>query len=70
MYGKIIFVNKEKGVFVQRDKNLQVCNLYNFDRKTKKIGERVYPEILNVYRGRPLYTAWNGLLEAIKEAEK
>lgn len=70
MVGKVVFKNRKEGVFVQRDKNFQVCDLLSFDRKKKVIGNRVYPDLLNIFRGQPLYTAWNSLLEAIKQKEE
>lgn len=53
MRGKKIYANN-KSVFVQIDKNNQVCQLWDGD-------DRVYPEVMNIFRGRPLYTAWNEL---------
>ena len=67
MKGKVIY-QKNGGIFVQMDKNYQVCDLRSFDKKSpfnERIGKRVYPEILNTFKGRPLYTAWNGLIAAI-----
>lgn len=67
--GKVIYQDKKKAVFVQMDKNFQICDLLDFDKKKpfeQRIGSRVYPDLLNTFRGRPLYTAWPGLIEAIK----
>lgn len=67
--GRVIY-SKKKAVFVQVDKNFQVCDLFEFNKKeapTNRIGSRVYPDLLNTFRGRPLYTAWNGLIEAINQ---
>ena len=66
--GRVIYQSKKGGVFVQMDKNFQVCDLLGFD-KTKpfeeRIGSRIYPDLLNTFRGRPLYLAWNELIEEI-----
>jgi hypothetical protein len=67
--GKVIYQDKKKAVFVQMDKNFQICDLLDFDKKKpfeQRIGSRVYPDLLNTFRGRPLYTAWPDLIEAIK----
>ena len=64
--GRVIY-SKKQSVFVQMDKNFQICDLLSFDKK--KLGDRVYPDILNMFRGRPLYTAWLPLIEAIKKKE-
>ena len=69
MKGKVIY-QKQKAVFVQMDKNFQVCDLLAFDKKkpyAERIGARVYPDLLNTFRGRPLYTAWPYLIEAINK---
>lgn len=75
MKGKVIYQSKQKAVFVQMDKNFQVCDLLAFDKKkpyAERIGARVYPDLLNTFRGRPLYTAWPDLIVAIgkKAAEE
>lgn len=70
MKGRIIYQGKKKAVFVQMDKNYQVCDLLDFNKKkpfAERIGSRVYPDLLNTFRGRPLYTAWPSLIEAINK---
>lgn len=63
MRGKKIYTqNNKKSIFVQIDKNNQVCNLWDGE-------DRVYPEIMNEFRGRPLYTAWNELKAKINEQQ-
>lgn len=73
MKGKVIYQGKNKAVFVQMDKNFQICDLLDFNKKKpfeQRIGSRVYPDLLNTFRGRPLYTAWPHLLEAIKNKKE
>ena len=70
MKGRIIYQGKKKAVFIQMDKNYQVCDLLDFNKKKpfeQRIGSRVYPDLLNTFRGRPLYTAWKDLIEAINQ---
>lgn len=70
MRGKVIYCNK-KAAFVQIDKNNQICSLYDFDKKKEfkdRIGERILPQVMNVFRGRPLYTNWADLIEAVRAA--
>ena len=70
MKGKVIYQSKKKAVFVQMDKNFQICDLLDFNKKkpfAERIGSRVYPDLLNTFRGRPLYTAWPTLIEAINK---
>lgn len=62
MNGKVIF--GKPSVFVQVDKNKQICDLLSYENK--ETGKRIYPGILNDFRGRPLFTAWNELIEKIK----
>lgn len=69
MKGRVIY-QKKKSVFVQMDKNHEICDILDFDKKkpfSERIGNRVYPDLLNTFRGRPLYTAWPILIEAINK---
>lgn len=71
--GRVIYQSKKKGVFIQMDKNYQVCDLLSFDRTKpfeERVGSRIYPDLLNIFRGRPLYTAWNGLIEEINNRKE
>ena len=73
MKGRVIYQGKKKAVFVQMDKNFQICDLRDFNKKKpfeQRIGSRVYPDLLNTFRGRPLYTAWPSLIEAINQKTK
>ena len=62
MRGKKIYTQDKRSIFVQIDKNNQICNLWDGE-------DRVYPEIMNEFRGRPLYTAWNELKARINEQQ-
>ena len=66
--GRVIYQSKAGGVFVQIDKNFQICDFLSFD-KTKpfeeRIGQRVHPELLNTFRGRPLRLVWSSLINIL-----
>lgn len=70
--GKVIF--GKVPVFVQVDKNNQICDLLSFDRKKTfpdRIGSRIYPDVLNTFRGRPIHISWLNLIDVItKKSEK
>lgn len=74
MKGKVIY-QKNGAIFVQVDKNFQICDFRSFDKKksyTERIGTRI-PEgssLLNTFKGRPLYTAWNSLIEVLTSNER
>lgn len=63
--GKVIKTSAQFGVFVQLDKNNQICDMFQFDRslpKEERIGERVRGSIFDKYHGRPLYSNWKDLV--------
>lgn len=74
MRGKVIY-SKTQNVFVQTDKNFQVCDFRVFNKKApieERIGERI-PEgaaLLNTFRGRPLYTAWSALIDIFTKEDR
>ena len=74
MKGKIIKTSAKLGVFVQVDKNSQICDLYRYDMnflKEERVRERIRGKLYDTYKGRPLYNNWNNLIEdVIKDYEK
>lgn len=63
--GKVIKTSAQFGIFIQLDKNKQICDMFQFDRslpKEERIGERVRGGIFDKYHGRPLYSNWNDLI--------
>ena len=72
MVGKVIKINSSDGVFVQIDKNSQICDLYQYNRtlpKEERIGARIRGKVFDEFKGQPLYTAWNNLIETVKSLE-
>ena len=72
MRGKVIKRSAKLGVYVQIDKNNQICDLYNFDRsfpKEERIRERIRGKVYDMFKGRPLYTAWTELVEILTRKE-
>ena len=72
MRGRIIKTSTKDWIFVQLDKNGQICDFFRFDRskpKEERIGERIRGELFNTYKGRPLYTAWNDLVDEVTKED-
>jgi hypothetical protein len=72
MRGKIIKTSAKLGYFVQLDKNNQVCDIYTFDRslpKEERVRDRVRGYLFDTFKGRPLYTAWNDLVDTLTSKE-
>ena len=68
MRGKIIKTSAKTGVYVQIDKNSQICDFYFYDKsfpKEERIRERIRGWLYDEFKGRPLYTAWNELVTKI-----
>lgn len=68
MKGKIIKTSAKLGVFVQVDKNSQICDLYKYDMnfpKEERVRERIRGKLYDKYKGRPLYSNWNELIQDI-----
>jgi hypothetical protein len=69
MRGKVIKTSA-KNVFVQLDKNNQICDLFVYDKSQEKdarIKERIRGKVFDTFHGRPLYTAWNELIEFLNK---
>lgn len=72
MRGQVIKTSAKMGYYVQIDKNNQICDLYRFDRtypKDERIRERVRGRVYDMFKGRPLYPAWNDLLNLLTSKE-
>ena len=70
MKGKVIKTSKSSGIFVQVDKNSQICDLYEYDRslpKDERIRSRIRGWIYDKYKGQPLYSAWNNIVEDVTD---
>lgn len=73
MKGKVIKTSAKKGMFVQVDKNSQVCDIYKYDMnfpKEERIRERVRGYLFDTYKGRPLYNNWESLINDVIEYER
>ena len=74
MVGKVIKTSAKFGVFVQVDKNSQICDFFQYDRtypKEERIRGRIRGWIFDKYKGQPLYSSWNDLVNDItKNMEK
>lgn len=69
MKGKVLYAKIP--IFIQIDKNGQVCDFLEYNKKAEqKVGKRIYPEILSEFRGQPLYTAWTKLIERFNYEEE
>ena len=71
MTGKVIKTSAKFGIFVQVDKNSQICDFYQYDRnfqKEDRIRERIRGWIFDKYKGRPLYSAWKDLVDDITKS--
>jgi hypothetical protein len=70
--GKIIKTSAKMGYYIQLDKNNQICDIFRFDRnypKEERIRERIRGYVFDMYKGQPLYTAWNSLVECLTSKE-
>ena len=71
MVGKVIKTSAKFGVFVQVDKNSQICDFYQYDRtypKEERIRNRIRGRIFDRYKGQPLYSAWKNLVDDITKS--
>lgn len=72
MRGKVIKTSAKNGVFVQIDKNNQVCDLFVYDKslpKENRVRQRIRGSLFDTFKGRPLYTAWGDLVTTITKEE-
>ena len=72
MRGRIIR-SSNGWIFVQLDKNNQICDLFTYDKsrpKEERIRERIRGRLFDMFHGRPLYTAWNDIVEEVSKDEK
>jgi hypothetical protein len=66
MRGKVIKLSAKHGIFIQLDKNNQICDLFHYDRtfpKEERVRERIRGLIFDLFHGQPLYTAWKNVIE-------
>lgn len=71
--GKIIKTSAKTGLFIQIDKNGQICDIYRYDRsfpKEERIRERVRGLIFDLFKGQPLYSAWKNLIAFANRKEE
>lgn len=71
--GKVVKTSAKSGIFIQLDKNNQICDMFIFDRdfpKEDRIGERFRGPIFDKFHGRPLYSNWQELLKDLTEKTK